>query len=408
MLLPIAGKPLIVHTVERAKKAKTVDRVIVATDDRRIFDVVAGSGYEAAMTSAEHNSGSDRIAEVAAALPEGSIVVNVQGDEALIAPETIDAAVDEMLGSGADIVTVAEPLTSLYGELLNFNVVKVVAAEDGRALYFSRSPMPFPRDASLRYDGDPNQAFENEPELFAGYRKHTGLYVYQREYLLEFTKLPQTRLEKLESLEQLRALENGAVIRIVDSRRRSIGVDTEEDLDRVRDIIEAGVDIRAAIQRDMSRVAQVHVESWQRSFAGIAPHDFLAGMSVEKRLKAYSERRCEEFYEMLVAEDREEGIVGFADFGTPKLALDFDAQIFSFYFLPEFQRMGLGERLFRRCVGRLKKNGTASLCLDSLEVSPYRAFYDKMGGKIVGRDSHKLGDEVFATVIYGWNDISKI
>jgi 3-deoxy-manno-octulosonate cytidylyltransferase (CMP-KDO synthetase) len=408
MLLPIAGKPLIVHTVERAKKAKTVDRVIVATDDRRIFDVVAGSGYEAAMTSAEHNSGSDRIAEVAAALPEGSIVVNVQGDEALIAPETIDAAVDEMLGSGADIVTVAEPLTSLYGELLNFNVVKVVAAEDGRALYFSRSPLPFPRDASLRYDGDPNQAFENEPELFAGYRKHTGLYVYRREYLLEFTKLPQTRLEKLESLEQLRALENGAVIRIVDSRRRSIGVDTEEDLDRVRDIIEAGVDIRAAIQRDMSRVAQVHVESWQRSFAGIAPHDFLAGMSVEKRLKAYSERRSEEFYEMLVAEDREEGIVGFADFGTPKLPLDFDAQIFSFYFLPEFQRMGLGERLFRRCVGRLKKNGTASLCLDSLEVSPYRAFYDKMGGKIVGRDSHKLGDEVFATVIYGWNDISKI
>ncbi len=408
MLLPIAGKPLIVHTVERAKKAKTVDRVIVATDDRRIFDVVAGSGYEAAMTSAEHNSGSDRIAEVAAALPEGSIVVNVQGDEALIAPETIDAAVDEMLGSGADIVTVAEPLTSLYGELLNFNVVKVVAAEDGRALYFSRSPMPFPRDASLRYDGDPNQAFENEPELFAGYRKHTGLYVYQREYLLEFTKLPQTRLEKLESLEQLRALENGAVIRIVNSEHRSIGVDTEEDLDRVRDIIEAGVDIRAAIQRDMSRVAQVHVESWQRSFAGIAPHDFLAGMSVEKRLKAYSERRCEEFYEMLVAEDREEGIVGFADFGTPKLPLDFDAQIFSFYFLPEFQRMGLGERLFRRCVGRLKKNGTASLCLDSLEVSPYRAFYDKMGGKIVGRDSHKLGDEVFATVIYGWNDISKI
>ncbi len=111
---------------------------------------------------------------------------------------------------------------------------------------------------------------------------------------------------------------------------------------------------------------------------------------------------------MLVATHPEAGIVGFADFGTPKLPGDFDAQIFSFYFLPEYQRKGYGERLFRRCVGRMAENGVNSLCLDSLEASPYRAFYDKMGGKVVGRDSHKLGDQDFETVIYGWTYIYKI
>lgn len=404
----IAGKPLILHTVERSKKAKTVDHVIVATDDKKIFESVADSGNEAVMTSTDHKSGSDRVAEVAEALPTGSIIVNVQGDEPLISPDTIDAAVETLLQGGADIVTACEPLTSLYSELLNFNVVKAVAAEDGRALYFSRSPMPFPRNASLRYDGDPNRALASEPELFANYRKHTGIYAYRREYLLEFAKLPQSRLEKFESLEQLRALEHGSVIKIVNAKRKSIGVDTVEDFERVKDIIEAGVDIRPATREDMSRIATVHVESWQRSFAGIAPDEFLANMSVEKRLKVYAERGCEELYSMLVAEDSEKGIVGFADFGTPKLEGNFDAQIYSFYFLPEFQRRGLGERLFRRCVSRLKRGGIASLCLDSLDVSPYRAFYDKMGGSLVGRDSHELGKETFETVIYGWYDISKI
>ena len=408
MLLPIGGKPLILHTVERAKEAESIERVIVATDDERIYNAVCEAGSEAAMTSADHRSGSDRIAEVAKSLPEGTIIVNIQGDEPLIAAETIDAAVGTIQKEDADIVTACEPLTSLHGELLNFNVVKAVAGDDGRALYFSRSPMPFPRDASMRHGGDPNRALENEPELFSNFRKHTGLYVYRREYLLEFTRLPQTTLEKFESLEQLRALENGAVIRIVDAKRKSIGVDSAEDFERVKDIIEAGIDIRPATHEDMPGVAAVHVESWQRSFTGIVPDDFLAGMSVEKRLRAYSERRCEEFYGMLVAEKQDEGIVGFADFGTAKLPGDFDAQIFSFYFLPEFQRKGLGERLFRRCIGNLKNSGIKTLCLDSLEVSPYRAFYDRMGGKVVGHDSHKLGIENFATVIYGWDDISKI
>jgi len=408
MLMPIAGKPLIVHTVERAKAAKTVDRVIVATDDERIFSAVRESDNEAVMTRADHTSGSDRIAEVAESLPGGSIIVNVQGDEPLISPETIDAAVEAMLLGGSDIVTVCEPLTSLHGELLNFNVVKVVFSEDRRALYFSRSPMPFPRDASLRHGGDPNRALENEPDLWENYRKHVGLYVYSREYLLKFTQLPQTQLEKFESLEQLRALENGAVIKVVDAVGTSIGVDTQEDLERVTDIVEAGIDIRRGRREDLPSVAKVHVDSWQRSFAGITPPDYLAKMSVEKRLEAYSLRRCDENYSMMVAWHAESGIVGFADFGTPKLPGDFDAQIFSFYFLPEYQRKGFGERLFRRCVRRMAENGVTTLCLDSLEASPYRAFYDKMGGTIVGGDSHKLGDQDFETVIYGWTDISKI
>lgn len=239
MLLPIAGKPLILHTVERAREAATIDEVIVATDDLRIYNTVTESGQRAAMTSAEHRSGSDRIAEVALDLPVGSIVVNVQGDEPVISPATIDRAVEALLhDDGADMSTTCEQIESL-GELLNGNNVKVVIGDGGYALYFSRSPMPWPREASLRYNGDPNKAIEAEPELLSNFKKHTGLYVYRREYLLEFTKMPQTRLERFEMLEQLRALENGAKIRVVDAAARSIGVDTEEDLTIVRGILEA-------------------------------------------------------------------------------------------------------------------------------------------------------------------------
>lgn len=239
MLLPIAGKPLILHTVERAREAATVDEVIVATDDVRIFDAVTNAGFRGVMTSAAHQSGSDRIAEVAKALPEGSIIVNVQGDEPLISPATIDRAVKALLrDDAADIATTCEPIESL-GELLNGNNVKVVTGDLGYAIHFSRSPMPWPREASLRYGGDPNRAIEHEPELLLNFRKHTGLYVYRREYLLKFTQMSQTRLEKFEMLEQLRALENGAKIRVVDAAARSIGVDTEEDLKLVRGILEA-------------------------------------------------------------------------------------------------------------------------------------------------------------------------
>lgn len=237
MLRDIAGKPLIVHTIERALSAGSVSRVIVATDDERIADAVTAAGGEAVMTAADHVSGSDRVAEVAAGLPEGSIIVNVQGDEPLISPDTIDRAVEALLADpAADIATVCEPITSLWEEVMNPNVVKVVVGADGNALYFSRSPMPFPREATLRY-GSPSDAIEAEPELLSLFSKHTGLYVYRREYLLEFTKMPPTRLEQIEMLEQLRALENGARIRVVESAASSIGVDTEADLERVQAMI---------------------------------------------------------------------------------------------------------------------------------------------------------------------------
>jgi 3-deoxy-manno-octulosonate cytidylyltransferase (CMP-KDO synthetase) len=236
--MPINGRPLILHTVDRVRDAATVSRVIVATDDERIFDIVRADGVEAVMTSSEHRSGTDRVAEVAEQIPEASIIVNVQGDEPIISPETIDAAAEALIAdSSADMSTTAEPIKDIQ-ELLNGNVVKVVVGRSGHAIYFSRSPMPFPRDASLRHGGDPNRAIREEPELLSIFRKHTGLYVYRRDYLLRISKLPPTKLEQIEMLEQLRALEDGAKIRVVDSVGSSIGVDTQEDFDRVRQILE--------------------------------------------------------------------------------------------------------------------------------------------------------------------------
>lgn len=241
LLREIAGKPLIVHTLEQTKKAKTVSRVIVGTDDAEIRDAVLAAGGEAQMTSAEHSSGSDRVAEVAEALPESSIIVNVQGDEPLISAETIDRAIAAMLEErGPDIVTVFEPFETAE-ELFDPNNVKAVVGADGYALYFSRSVMPWLRDASVRFGGDLRKAIEAEPELLRHFKKHTGIYVYRREYLLEFTRMPQSPLEKAEMLEQLRALESGARIRVVEAAARSHGVDTEADLEKVRRIVETQV-----------------------------------------------------------------------------------------------------------------------------------------------------------------------
>lgn len=238
MLLSVAGKPLILHTVDRANEASTISRVIVATDDQRIFDVVNNAGNEAVMTSVEHQSGSDRIAEVAATLPEGSIVVNVQGDEPVISPATIDATVKALIGDlSADVATTYERMGSVE-DLFNPSIVKIVVGESGNAVYFSRSPVPYPREAAQRHSGDLFSALRKEPDLLNSFHKHTGLYVYRCEYLLEFTKLPQTHLEKLEMLEQLRALENGARILAIESYSRSIGVDTADDLKLVRAILE--------------------------------------------------------------------------------------------------------------------------------------------------------------------------
>jgi 3-deoxy-manno-octulosonate cytidylyltransferase (CMP-KDO synthetase) len=228
---------MIVHVVERALAAASVSRAIVATDDERVFEAVRAAGYEALMTSPAHASGSDRLAEAAERI-EADVVVNVQGDEPLIAPETIERAVAALLSDeGASVVTTCEPIESAT-DVLGSDVVKVVLDEQGCALYFSRSPVPFPREAARRY-GSLAVALEREPALLATFRKHTGLYVYRRAFLLEYARWPQTALERLESLEQLRVLERGHRIRVVEAASPSIGVDTEEDLRRVRAMFEA-------------------------------------------------------------------------------------------------------------------------------------------------------------------------
>lgn len=239
-LIEIAGKPMVCWVAERARAARNVDRVIVATDSQQIVDAVRSSDIEAMLTSVHHTSGTDRVAEVAATIPDAGIVVNVQGDEPLISPQTIERAVDAMAAeiakNGAGIVTTWEPIES-YDDLLNPDLVKVVLDDQNNALYFSRSPVPYPRDAVKRH-GSLEAALENEPELLKLFRKHTGLYVYRRDVLLEFTNWPQSELEKIEALEQLRALAHGVKIKLVQACSGSTGVDTIADLDRVRALVE--------------------------------------------------------------------------------------------------------------------------------------------------------------------------
>ena len=228
---------MVCWVAERARAARNVDRVIVATDSQQIIDAVRTSGIEAVLTSQDHTSGTDRVAEVAATIPEAKIVVNVQGDEPLIAPETIERAVAAMeveitKPNGAGIVTTWEPIETSE-DISSPELVKVVVDDDDTAVYFSRSPVPYPRDAVKRY-GSLEAALANEPELLKLFRKHTGLYVYRRDVLLEFTKWPQSELEKTEALEQLRALAHGVRIKVVEASAVSTGVDTFEDLERVR------------------------------------------------------------------------------------------------------------------------------------------------------------------------------
>jgi len=235
-LLEIAGKPMICWVVERTLTARNVTGAIVATDDERILEAVKSAGYETAMTRGDHASGTDRIAEVAALLTDSDIVVNVQGDEPLISPLTIERAIDELIGDqDAGIATTWEPMESA-ADVLNPDVVKVVVDGNDRAIYFSRLPVPYPRDA-VRKHGSIEAALRIEPSLLAGFRKHTGLYVYRRDVLLEFAQWPQSELERLESLEQLRALEHGVKIKAIKASTSSIGVDTMEDLERVRSIV---------------------------------------------------------------------------------------------------------------------------------------------------------------------------
>jgi 3-deoxy-manno-octulosonate cytidylyltransferase (CMP-KDO synthetase) len=207
----IAGRPMIEHVYRRAADARGVDAVVVATDDDRIAAAVEHFGGIVRMTQRTHRTGTDRVAEVARALP-CDIVVNVQGDEPMIEPEMIAAVIEPLAESAiVEMSTLRRAITD-PADLVNPHVVKVVVDRLGDALYFSRSPIP-----------------HHGPAF-----KHVGLYGYRRDFLLSFAALPQTPLETGESLEQLRALEHGLRIRTIETRYDSIGVDTPEDLERVR------------------------------------------------------------------------------------------------------------------------------------------------------------------------------
>jgi 3-deoxy-manno-octulosonate cytidylyltransferase (CMP-KDO synthetase) len=222
----IEDKPMVQWVYERARRSRLVNRVIVATDDERIRRAVSDFGGEAVMTSSEHATGTDRIAEVARTLT-CDIVVNVQGDEPLIHPDMIDEAVAPLVKDASiPMGTVCKKIGE-RSEAADPNVVKIVFDKDGFALYFSRSPIPWDRD---RWAG--KRSFD-DLDPAGGMYKHIGLYVYRRDFLLRYAKMPQTPLETAEKLEQLRALESGFRIRAVVTEHESFGVDIPGDLGKI-------------------------------------------------------------------------------------------------------------------------------------------------------------------------------
>jgi 3-deoxy-manno-octulosonate cytidylyltransferase (CMP-KDO synthetase) len=210
-VIEIRGKTLIEHVYRRVEQAGSVERILVATDDERIAQAVRGFGGNVIMTRIDHQSGTDRLAEAAADLPADALVVNIQGDEPLIEPEVIDRAVSAARLGDSEIVTLRTRITE-RADIDDPNRVKVVVNKDGLALYFSRSPVPSSGTTFL----------------------HLGLYVYRAGFLRRFTRLERTPLEIAERLEQLRALEHGFRIRVVEVESRSWGIDTPADLEKFK------------------------------------------------------------------------------------------------------------------------------------------------------------------------------
>jgi 3-deoxy-manno-octulosonate cytidylyltransferase (CMP-KDO synthetase) len=222
-LKDICGKPMIQHVYEAARKARFLDQVYVATDDRRIADAVEKFGGRACMTSPDHHTGTDRVAEAVAGV-EADIVVNIQGDEPLMEPVMLDEVVQPFIADPElPMCTLCTPILE-EENLNNPNVVKVVFDLKGNALYFSRSLIPYPRK-KVNF-----QAYE-----------HLGIYAYRKDFLMTYVRLPQTRLEINESLEQLRVLESGYRLKVVVTAQKyhGLSVDTQEDLEKVRQIIQA-------------------------------------------------------------------------------------------------------------------------------------------------------------------------
>ncbi len=210
------------HVYERAAQARYLSKIVIATDDDRIYAAARAFGGVVKMTRSDHASGTDRAAEIASA-EQAAIIVNIQGDEPLIDPDAIDAAVLAMIeDEDAPMGTLKKRIED-PGEVENPNVVKVVTDRAGNAIYFSRCPIPYVRD--------------RRPAHF----KHIGLYTYRRDFLLRYSDLPVGPLEQAERLEQLRAIENGYRIRVVETDYDSLGVDTPEDLERVSALFEASV-----------------------------------------------------------------------------------------------------------------------------------------------------------------------
>jgi len=213
------------HVWERASQARYLTSLIIATDDERIRDAAGQFGARVMMTRADHPSGTDRVAEVASA-SNAHLIVNIQGDEPLIEPDAIDAAVLGLLDRDDTPMATLKKRIERAAEIADPNVVKVVTDREGDAIYFSRSPIPYLRDAGA------------EP---TAYFKHLGLYVYQREFLLSYPDLPPGPLEQAERLEQLRAIENGYKIRVIETEYESLGIDTPEDWERVSELFEETV-----------------------------------------------------------------------------------------------------------------------------------------------------------------------
>lgn len=218
-LAMIAGKPMIQHVYERARLATRPETVLVATDHELVYRAVQDFGGDVIMTSPDHLTGTDRLAEVAGQYPDADIIINVQGDEPLIAPEIIDLLAGAF--DGQPELKMATLMTEMDKEEYNLaSAVKVVTSLDGYALYFSRSLLPYPRNNKL-------------PGGSLPVYKHIGIYAYRRDFLLAYAALPPTPLELTESLEQLRALEHGYKIKVLKTDFRSIGVDTPEELEKV-------------------------------------------------------------------------------------------------------------------------------------------------------------------------------
>jgi len=232
-LARVGPRSLLEEVWRRVVACKRIERVVVATEDERIVEACRRFGADALLTSPGHPSGTDRVAEVAMKLDRGySVVLNVQGDEPFVTPTSLEALVAAFEEPPVpDMATLAEPLETVE-EVFDPNVVKVVTTQDGRALYFSRSPIPYYRAPGGPLAPDFAPALRLRPDRLRGYLKHQGIYAFRRETLLALRRLPPSALERDEGLEQLRALQAGWTIRVLSSDFRSVAVDTPADLDR--------------------------------------------------------------------------------------------------------------------------------------------------------------------------------